>query len=917
MRSDPFDSSVRLLLIAGLILTTALAKAQEGAQYNRQDSLATASDPQAPDSLRARPRKSSSEIDAPIDYSAQIIDNFVADRVTILLNNAVVKYKTATLKAGKITVDWNKNLLIAEPLPDSLRSQNGQDSISTASDLDQEIGLPTFSDGGDQMTGERMEYNFATEKGRVVRGRTEFDGGNYFGQHIKRINDKVLNVSHGIYTTCDNNDNPHYHFASRKMKIIVQDKVIARPIVFYIGKIPLAILPFAIFPMRTGRHSGLIIPRYGQSTLEGRYLKDLGYYWAINDYLDARATVDFYDRSGWFARAGMNYAKRYSFTGRISGSITRKNFALTDRRDRFWDIAISHSQTFGQNSSLNVSGNFISNNSFYRELSDNRDQQLRRRLRSNATYSRRLADGRGSFSINVSDEKDLEDGSFQRTLPQISLSLSQRQLFGSGRSRGARGAKVEERAWYHNLYYSLTSRGSYRISRGAGELAETETRATANHRLNLSLNSPKRYFGWLNWNQSMSVTEDWFDRATDYFLVGASGLEAPLAPVTAGPPVARSYDLSARGRRPDPASLAPAGTLSPPYEIGSRQVRGFAARHTFSYSTSANTTIYGTFPINKWSIHAVRHRMSPSVSFSFRPDFSDPSWGYYEEIRLPDGSTETRDRFGGTPRGKQASINFSLGNLFQMKAGSEENPKKIDLFTLNFNSGYNFAAETFKHSNLTSRLQANPSHNISVSMSTSHSFYDFNDSTGITEPRLLWRKNGILSGRYLRLTNFTVGANIRLQGTGAGAGEPVVEDELVREETPFPSEPRDRFAPVERFTDTSVPWRASLGLSYNLNRSNPLHPTKRAQLNLTNAEIQLTKNWRVSVSGQFDLITKSVVYQTYTIHRDLHCWEMQVRWTPSGFRQGFYLRINIKAPHLRDIKLEKRGGRASIFGGGY
>ena len=657
------------------------------------------------------------------------------------------------------------------------------------------------------------------------------------------------------------------------MKVIVGDKVIAKPVIFYFGPIPLAVLPFAFFPTKTGRRSGLIIPRFGQSALEGRFIRDLGYYWAISDYLDARASVDFFDRSGWFMRGGVNYAKRYQYSGNIGGSLTRKNFALTDQRDRFWDLRIAHNHTINENTSLRASGNFVSNNSFY-DLSDNRNQQLTRRLESRATYSQRFGGGSNNLSVNLSESKDLEDGSFQRVLPQISLNFSRKQLFKYNKPSTTRADKKDEPRWYNNIYYNFSSRADYRLSKGAGSNATTEKRSQASHVMSLSLSTPKSIVSWLNLNQSLRINEDWFDRVTNFDTSGTS--------------------------------------------ITSEEEKGFAARHTFNYSLSANTKFYGLFQPGIGPILALRHVATPNLSFSYRPDFSDPFWGYFEELTLADGTTERRDRFGGTGSGKTASLNFSLSNLFQMKTGSEEKPKKTDLFSLNFSSGYNFAADSLNLANLNTSFQANPARNFSVSMRSTHNFYDFDNTTGNRRARFLLTSRD----QFFRLTSFRVDASLRLEGKGGTEkASPVgLKDANNTYQPDYGLEQQDltdRFAPTQRFSDTSVPWKADFAFSYSLSRSNPLSTTRRAQLSLRNAEIRLTNNWRVGVSGQLDLIDKSIVDQRYTIYRDLHCWEMQVFWTPSGVREGFYLRINIKAPHLKDIKVEKRGGRASVFGGAY
>jgi hypothetical protein len=254
-----------------------------------------------------------------------------------------------------------------------------------------------------------------------------------------------------------------------------------------------------------------------------------------------------------------------------------------------------------------------------------------------------------------------------------------------------------------------------------------------------------------------------------------------------------------------------------------------------------------------------------------------------------------------------------------MKTGPEDKPKKIDLFNLNFSTSHNFAAKEFKQSDLSSSLFASPTQNLSLSLGASHSFYVFDSQLGRTVNQLLYKKNGIFSGRYLRLTNVNLGASFRLQSKGretGGAGKPPLDEGQAETEEALPAV-KDRFAPQQHFSDTAVPWQASFSLTYNYNRFDPRHPTKTAQLSMDNAEIKLTQNWRVGMSGQFDLREKRVVDQRYTIYRDLHCWEMQFFWTPTGFSKGFYFRLGIKAPLLQDIKLERRGGRTTVFGGSY
>lgn len=824
-------------------------------------------------------------IDAPVDYDAHIIENDVSAGLVTLIGDAVVKYKSMTIEAGKIVVNFRTRTLVAEPLADTLSA--AEDSLLQDGAADSLrvtfTGYPVFVDGGDRLRGERMEYNFDTGQGLVVRGRTDLEGGKYFGERIKRVSGSELHVSRGTYTSCEIEENPHYHFWARRMKIVVNRRVIAKPIVLYLGHVPLAILPFGMFPTETGRRSGLIVPRYGESVREGRYLRELGYYWAISDYFDARTTVDFYEKSGWFFKGGINYALRYNFTGSLSGSLTRKNFSggLAERR---WDVAIRHNQTLGKTASFNVSGRFVSDNSFYKDFSFNRDQRLARQLVSQATFSKRWPKAKNNLTVSFSETKDLENGSVTRLLPGVQFYFGERQIFGGG-SQSRTGARPrprpgqEARPWYENLYFGYNMRMQSKYERRASitdpEVFKSDRLTFANHDVSLSLRSTNKIFGVLGFQQRISFNEDWFDRVKDFE-------DSTLAESTE---------------------------------------KGFFARHTFQYTASANTKIYGLFQPGLGPIKALRHVMTPSISFNYRPDFSASAWGYYTEVLDADSNRVRRDRFGGTPRGKLASMTINVANLFQMKTQSGEKEKKIDLFRLNLSTAYNFAARQKKLSSLRTSLNATPARQLNFSLSMSHSPYVFEqtgEKTGVEIDRYLWQEKSVFKGGFLRLTSLSITSGINLQGKGAGAESTPARRALAEaEEEASLSEGFNRFEGPDTFKDLSIPWRARLTFRYSLFKSNPFNPSKRAYIDISNAEINLSKNWRVRFRGQFDLRSQQLVGQHWTIYRDLHCWEASFTWTPTGRSQGFFFRINIKAPQLRDIKFERHGGRSSIFGGTY
>ncbi len=820
-----------------------------------------------------------SDVDAPISYDARHFHEDIKNHVLYLVDRAVVKYKSMTIEAGKITIEMDRKTLTAEPLPDSLLSATEDDSTDG-----NPRQLPVLEDGGDRIVGEKMVYNFDTGKGLVVRGRTDFETGKYSGRQIKKVASNVFNVSDGVFTSCEIEENPHFHFWAKRMKIIVGERVIAKPIVMYFGKIPVMALPFAMFPTEKGRRSGLVVPRYGTSATEGRFLRELGYYWAINDYLDARATVDYYDRSGWLFKAGLNYAKRYGFNGRITGSLTRKNF-VSGTAERRWDLVVNHNQTLSKTSSFRANGRFVSDNSYYQDFSTNQNQRLMRQITSQATYSKRWPGQKASLSVSASETKDLDDGSLTRQLPQVSFSFSQRPIFKRSQSRYASGlsgrsgqstVQSGQTRWYEAIQFGFRSqlRSSYtrtpvqQFNPEDSLFTEvfTETRnATARHVFNLSMNNPGKLFGVLGVSQRLDVNEDWFDRE---FVYADSTIE--------------------RSER-----------------------KGFFTRRVFTYSATANTKIYGFFQPRMGPVQALRHVMTPSMSFNYRPDFSASEWGYYREVTDSLGNTLKRDRFTGTPAGKQAGLNFSLANQFQMKWRSGEQEKKIDLFTMNISTGYNFAADQFKMRNLSTTISARPGKKLTMTATISHSPYVYDSENKKMIDKFLISENGFFSARWLRLVNINVNANFSLQGGKGGATEQV---------PPQRSSLADGF---ERFEtqpvaiNYAVPWSASFSLRYSISKADPANVRKTAYISINNADLRLSENWRVGFRGQFDFIRRQVVSQYWNIYRDLHCWELSLNWNPVGSGKSFYFRLNIKAPQLRDIKLERRGGRSSIFGGGY
>jgi hypothetical protein len=310
------------------------------------------------------------------------------------------------------------------------------------------------------------------------------------------------------------------------------------------------------------------------------------------------------------------------------------------------------------------------------------------------------------------------------------------------------------------------------------------------------------------------------------------------------------------------------------------------------------------------------------VSIVFQPDFSDPRWGYAESLRDTAGMEKRLDRFSGnlfrpTPFGGQQAMRFDLNNLFQMKIKQGEKEKKFDLFTWNLSTAYNWKAAQYKFSDLYSRIQANPVSNMSLAFGSTYSFYR-TDSTGQPVNRLFWEGTdwdnwpSLRRLRIARLTNLTASMTLNLQGkmNSAGKGTPSAAAPAM---LPVAGALQpNRFEMDDRPSQIGGPWSFSATLNYSENRSNPLNPSRQFWAD-GSFKINLTKSWNVSYSAHMDLLKHEMISQDFIFHRDLHCWEGTIIWSPTGYKR-FYVRVNVKSNILKDLKIEKGSGQQGIYG---
>ncbi|MBN1446701.1 MAG: LPS-assembly protein LptD [Bacteroidetes bacterium] len=835
----------------------------------------------------------SNEVDTIIVYSAKdSVIYLLDDKKMHMYEKGSIDYGATAVRADRITINWDASTIEARGVPDT----TGEGGM---------IGTPVFREGSEEYTGEEMTYNFRTKKGVITKGETAIDDGFYLGERIKRISEDEYFISGGRYTTCDNPDHKHYYFGSAQMKFVPNEVIVARPITFYVEDIPLLWLPFAVIPSSGGRSSGIIFPSFGSDPSRGRYLKNGGYYLAMSDYWDLSLTGDVFTKGGWLARANLRYALRYNFSGSVTASYGRQNrqignvFRPDDPMQTEWSLQISHNQEIDPTSRITADVNILTQE-YYNSFSTNLNDLLRTNARSSASYSKSWEGTNRSISVGLQRDQDLVNGTSTTTLPDIRFNQSQIYPF---RGDGGFG----DQAWYEMIGFSYSGQFLNRLETNEVQKYDAALDSTVSgkenfdrrgvqHRISL-ISTPK--FGYFTISPSFTYQERWYDHRTERF-----------------------FNEERR-------------------VLDARDAGGFFAVRTFNAGLSASTKLYGMFEPNALGIIGFRHTLQPSVSYSWNPDFSKESWGYYQSYTDSTGQDVRYDPytgysylpgevFGGVGSGESQTMGLRLSNIFEMKLDpladdSTQTPRKFQLFTLDASTNYNFVKDSMRLGNLSLSYRTSIQNLLELQGGATFSPYVFiRDRQEVDDDGTLRTITGREIGQYMweagqgpaRLTEFNIRLNTSLshtmfksekeEATDQGAGSDEEEEDTGR------SRRRSSAIDLDAPYNFSIPWNLSLGYDYRVSRFNPDRETRNSNLR-ANMTFSLTPSWHFTVSGYYDIFNKELGAPSINIRKDLHCWEMDFQWVPGGVYRSFFFVLRLKSPQLQDIKLEKRGSDRAVY----
>ena len=818
------------------------------------------------------PKKKGGALEAPFDYvSSDSTEMLLSEQKIRLYKNAQINYQTIELKAENIILDMNTKIIVAYGNKDTLGNT---------------IGKPLFKDGGEEFEADTIVYNFDTKKG-LIKGVFTKQGEGYLHSEVnKKLANNEICLKNGKYTTCDH-PHPHFYLALTKAKVIPDDKIVSGPAYLVIEDVVIPIgIPFGFFPNKKGGASGVVIPSYGDDMGRGFFLREGGYYIYLNDYVDTKILGDIYSKGSWGLSNETRYNLRYKFKGNLYGKYSKfiKNGDEPTRTEEVtYNIKWRHKQDPKSNpySTLSANVNFGSSK-FKKYNNTSQNERLSTTQNSSISYNRKFANSPFNLSINMrqSQKTNISGGNnvgkMNITLPEANLSMSRIYPF-----KGLK--KVGSDTWYEKIGVSYTANVKNMVT-GLDEdtlwsdYTLTQFKNGMQHKVPISTNL--KVLKYINITPSFTVTERWYMKSLQ-----------------------RSYNVDS-GR----------------IEIDT--INGFARAGDFMVSVPFTTKLYGMYQMKGEDpiIKAFRHVVTPTVSYSWRPDFSEEQWGYYEHVYDGDSLIGVYSRFqgaggswsgiyGSPPKGKSGMVNFNLNNNFEMKVRNRKDTikgaKVVKLIDrLSFRTGYNLAVDSMNWSDLTISAGTQIARILNIDMGVTFNPYDFNQKTGKDIDVLLWE-----DGNVGRLTRANFSSGIRLTSNGLKNDRKKVNLSDGEKETLRNSGISDQMMSMG-YADFSMPW--SLNIRYTINYSQAFNVTnKEFDDNVTqtmnfDGSVNITKSWKGVFRSGWDFQKEEVSYTSITLLRDLHCWQMSFNWVPFGAYQSYYFKINVKSAMLQDLKYEQR-----------
>jgi hypothetical protein len=828
-----------------------------------------------------------SDIETEILYFAEdsIITDFTENKV-YLYKKAWFEYGKMRLDADRIVIDWKNSELYAYGIADSLGVVSGN---------------PFFKDGNSVYEiRKEMRYNFKTQKAIIKDVVTEQQDGVLRGETIKKTEDGSVFLEHGYYTTCKLTK-PHWHISSSKIKSISGKQVVSGPFNLYFNGIPTPLgLPFGLIPdTPEEKASGIIFPSYGREQVRGLSLRELGYYFAFNDYMHLRVTGDVYSKGGWGIKSQSMYTKKYRYSGGFNMDFQKfisPETELIPLNYNTFRVQWNHSPITRGTGRFSASVNAGSTSYFNNVINPNNfANNVTGDLSSNISYSKTFAGTPFSMSANLRHSQSVQTGEVRLDLPTIGINMNRQNPFENVKFEPLKTLNI---AWNFNLQNSITNRintfgqatpvdGPQTIPFNLDNFGLLLKNGNNGARNTIPISSNFSLFKYFTGTASANYTELWYMQRFNY------------------------------------------GYNSTTEKVEQLKEDGFNRVGFYNTSFAMNTNFYGFYNFKpSGKLQTIRHHMAPTVGFNFNPDFSDPAYGYYQEVQTDKSGRIARFSrhqgliFGDAPLGESRALSLGLRNVLEAKIKTQTDStegefKKIPLLeSFNFNTAYNFAADSFQLSPIqisarTTLFEQKLSVNVNSTIDPYATLSTLGSDGTIrysSSKEFAWKKGQGIG--TIRNASLNLNASLNPQN-GKNPGE--VRDELTQDfiqrggaMNAFVENEINRIvADPSQYIDWEIPWNLTLGynLAYAKQVSNTTNITQAMNIS---GDLSISEKWKVNFNTGYNFDSKEITQTMIGIARDLHCWQMNVNWVPFGRFTSYNIDIRVKSSILQDLKVSRR-----------
>lgn len=812
------------------------------------------------DSIAFSPKKGNKKnsLKSKVKYLSKDSLSFdIGKQKVYLYGKAELYYEDITLKADYVEIDFKNNIVVATGLPDSTGIEKG---------------TPEFYEGSHNFRCKKLTYNFDTRKGIITSVITKEGDGYIHGGTIKKLDGDIMNIRIGKYTTC-NLDHPHFEFRFNKSKVIPDDKIVTGPAFMTIADVPTPLfIPFGLFPNKKGQRSGILLPTYGESASRGFCFENMGYYFGINDYVDMEIRSDIYTLGSWAMKASSRYTKRYRYNGYLNLSYAVNKIGIQGSPDynKYSDFSIRWNHTQSEkawpNSRFSSNVNIMSSG-FNQYNPVNTNAYLSNTFTSSISYQTNW-DGKYFLNAGLSHSQNTLQKTVNVVLPDLSFSVNRFFPF-------ARKKRSGPEAWYEKISVNYNSSAQNSLNTYDSLLFEPGTLNNFRNGMlhNVTLSSPLKLMRYFILSNNLNYKERWY---TQKF-----------------------------SRHSDTSGNIVRDTLN-----------GFYGVRDFSLSSSLGTTLYGLVQFKRGPLKAIRHVMTPALSFNYAPGYGSGRNSYYNEYRDTSDKIITYSEFenslyGTPPEYESGRIGFSLSNNLEIKIKSKSDSingyKKIALIdNLTISSSWDLARDSLNLSPLTMSGRTRLFKNIDITYAGSWDPYILDSAGTKNLDRFEWDVNK----RFLRLEKTTWNLSMNWNLTSGSKVKEKTDNTLTANKPEG-----DNFIPpvgTEEVVDFNIPWNLTISYSlrYNTKISYPylIRTNENTVIQTFNfsGDLNITPNWKVGLRSGWDFEANKLTYTSVDVYRNLHCWEMRMSWIPIGFRKSWNFTINVKSSVLQDLKLNKK-----------